>query len=109
MLTYPIERDKAHFTDGFGSIQRRLYARYSPFADDLAELFAAYGRAKARDGERRRLTGAGGLRRRCRQSLKWFPFTSRTSPPRELLRLCDREGIVLARRFVPAKSRNAVT
>ncbi len=24
VLTYPIERDKAHFTDGFGSIQRRL-------------------------------------------------------------------------------------
>ena len=42
VLEFAIERDKAHFTDGFERFMRRSPSRYSPFADDLCKLFAAY-------------------------------------------------------------------
>ena len=34
-LAFGLERDKAHFTDGFESLQFRQYARWSPFFRDL--------------------------------------------------------------------------
>jgi 5,5'-dehydrodivanillate O-demethylase len=42
VISFPLERDKAHFTDGFASLIRRQQARYSPFLDDLIAVFAAY-------------------------------------------------------------------
>ena len=39
---FPLERNKAHFIDGFSSLLRRSHARYSPIADDLSAVFAAY-------------------------------------------------------------------
>jgi len=41
-ISFPLERNKAHFTDGFTSLLRRAHARYSPIADELIALFAAY-------------------------------------------------------------------
>jgi 5,5'-dehydrodivanillate O-demethylase len=49
MIRFPVERDKAHFTDGFENLQRRQYARYSPFADDLVKLFSAYSERQLRE------------------------------------------------------------
>jgi len=49
VLTFPLERNKAHFTDGFENLQRRQYARYSPFAQDLVDVFAAYGERQLRE------------------------------------------------------------
>jgi 5,5'-dehydrodivanillate O-demethylase len=42
VLEFKIERDKAHFTDGFERFMRRSPSRYSPFADDLCKLFGSY-------------------------------------------------------------------
>jgi 5,5'-dehydrodivanillate O-demethylase len=39
---YALERNKAHFTDGFENLQYRQSARYSPFFRDVCDLFAAY-------------------------------------------------------------------
>jgi 5,5'-dehydrodivanillate O-demethylase len=41
-LTIPLERNKAHFCDGFASLARRAQVRYSPVVDDLIALFAGY-------------------------------------------------------------------
>ena len=40
VLDLPLERDKAHFSDGFESYFRRRHWRYSPIADELIALFA---------------------------------------------------------------------
>jgi 5,5'-dehydrodivanillate O-demethylase len=40
VLDLPLERDKAHYSDGFESYFRRRHWRYSPIADDLIALFA---------------------------------------------------------------------
>jgi 5,5'-dehydrodivanillate O-demethylase oxygenase subunit len=42
VITFPLERDKAHFTDGFASLIQRQQAKYSPFTADLIDVFAAY-------------------------------------------------------------------
>ena len=39
---FQLERNKAHFTDGFENVQYRQYARWSPFFRDLCDLFAGY-------------------------------------------------------------------
>ena len=41
-IEFPLERNKAHFLDGFASLIRRSHGRYSPFADDLCAVFASY-------------------------------------------------------------------
>jgi 5,5'-dehydrodivanillate O-demethylase len=48
-LEFHLERDKAHFTDGFENLQFRQYARWSPFFRDLCDLFAAYNAKRLRD------------------------------------------------------------
>jgi 5,5'-dehydrodivanillate O-demethylase len=47
-LEFQLERDKAHFTDGFESLQFRQYARWSPFFRDLCDLFAVYNEKRLR-------------------------------------------------------------
>jgi 5,5'-dehydrodivanillate O-demethylase len=49
VIVFPVERDKAHFTDGFESLMRRQYARFSPFADDLVRLFRDYSEQRLRE------------------------------------------------------------
>jgi hypothetical protein len=39
---YHLERNKAHFTDGFRSLSYRQAARWSPIYEDLCELFAQF-------------------------------------------------------------------
>jgi len=46
-IEFPLERNKAHFLDGFASQVRRTQLRFSPFAEDLCAVFAAYN-----DGEK---------------------------------------------------------
>jgi 5,5'-dehydrodivanillate O-demethylase len=46
---FHLERDKAHFTDGFENLQFRQYARWSPFFRELCDLFAAYNEKRLRD------------------------------------------------------------
>jgi 5,5'-dehydrodivanillate O-demethylase len=41
-LEFHLERDKAHFSDGFENLQYRQYARWSPWFRDLCDLFASY-------------------------------------------------------------------
>jgi 5,5'-dehydrodivanillate O-demethylase len=48
-IAFPLERDKVHFTDGFANLLRRQYARYSPIADELVQLFNAYNEKEIRD------------------------------------------------------------
>ena len=48
-LEFQLERDKAHFTDGFENLQFRQYARWSPFFRDLCDLFAVYNEKRLRD------------------------------------------------------------
>jgi 5,5'-dehydrodivanillate O-demethylase len=45
-IEFPLERNKAHFLDGFSSLIRRSHARYSPFAQDLCDVFKAYNDEK---------------------------------------------------------------
>jgi 5,5'-dehydrodivanillate O-demethylase len=45
-LTIPVERDKAHFTDGFESHMRRTQVQHSPFAADLKRVFADFSRQR---------------------------------------------------------------
>ena len=45
-IEFPLERNKAHFLDGFASLLRRSHGRYSPIADELAAVFAAYNDEK---------------------------------------------------------------
>jgi 5,5'-dehydrodivanillate O-demethylase len=42
MICFPLERNKAHFTDGFASAIRRTQTQFSPFAQDLVAVFAAF-------------------------------------------------------------------
>ena len=39
---YHLERNKAHFTDGFENLTYRQAARWSPFFRDLCDVFASY-------------------------------------------------------------------
>jgi 5,5'-dehydrodivanillate O-demethylase oxygenase subunit len=48
-LEFHLERDKAHFTDGFENLQYRQYARWSPFFRELCDLFAAYNEKRLRE------------------------------------------------------------
>jgi 5,5'-dehydrodivanillate O-demethylase len=45
-LTIPLEKNKAHFTDGFESQIRRTQVQYSPFVPDLIRVFAAYTKSQ---------------------------------------------------------------
>ena len=45
-IEFPIERNKAHFLEGFAQLIERSQARWSPFADDLCDVFAAYNDEK---------------------------------------------------------------
>src|ERR1019366_2347463 len=42
VIAFPLERNKAHFLDGFASNVRRTQVRYSPFAQDLCDVFSAF-------------------------------------------------------------------
>jgi 5,5'-dehydrodivanillate O-demethylase len=46
---FQLERNKAHFTDGFENLQYRQYARWSPFFRELSDLFAAYNEKRLHD------------------------------------------------------------
>jgi 5,5'-dehydrodivanillate O-demethylase len=46
---FHLERNKAHFTDGFENLQYRQYARWSPFFRELCDLFAAYNEKRLHD------------------------------------------------------------
>jgi hypothetical protein len=48
-LAFHLEKDKAHFSDGFENLQYRQYARWSPFFRELCDLFAAYNEKRLRD------------------------------------------------------------
>ena len=48
-LEFHLERDKAHFTDGFENLQARQYACWSPFFRDLCDLFATYNEKMLHD------------------------------------------------------------
>jgi 5,5'-dehydrodivanillate O-demethylase oxygenase subunit len=41
-IRIPVERNKAHFTDGFASHVRRTQVGASPFAEELVRVFSAY-------------------------------------------------------------------
>jgi 5,5'-dehydrodivanillate O-demethylase len=41
-IRIPVERNKAHFTDGFASHVRRTQVGASPFAEELTRVFSAY-------------------------------------------------------------------
>jgi 5,5'-dehydrodivanillate O-demethylase oxygenase subunit len=45
-LTIPLERNKAHFTDGIESQIRRTQTRFSPFAPELIRVFADYAQQR---------------------------------------------------------------
>jgi 5,5'-dehydrodivanillate O-demethylase len=42
VIRFPLERNKVHFLDGFATQLRRSVVRFSPFAQDLCDMFAAY-------------------------------------------------------------------
>jgi 5,5'-dehydrodivanillate O-demethylase len=42
LIAFPLERDKVHFLDGFATQIRRSVVRFSPFAGELCDLFAAF-------------------------------------------------------------------
>jgi 5,5'-dehydrodivanillate O-demethylase len=46
---FHLERNKAHFSDGFESLQSRQYARWSPFFREICDLFAAYNEQRLRE------------------------------------------------------------
>jgi 5,5'-dehydrodivanillate O-demethylase oxygenase subunit len=48
VLTFPLERDKAHYTDGFERMIMHSPARYSPIAKELCDVFAAYTAERTR-------------------------------------------------------------
>jgi len=50
-LEFPLEKNKAHFTDGFESQIRRTQVQYSPFIPDLIRVFDEYNEAKAQAAE----------------------------------------------------------
>jgi 5,5'-dehydrodivanillate O-demethylase len=45
-IGFHIERNKAHFTDGFDVVMRRSHVRYSPIAEDLKAMFARFNSAQ---------------------------------------------------------------
>ena len=49
VIAFPLERNKAHFLDGFESLLRRSQARFSPFADDLVEVFASFNEHRLKE------------------------------------------------------------
>jgi 5,5'-dehydrodivanillate O-demethylase oxygenase subunit len=44
-IVFPLERNKAHFMDGFAQLIRTTANGFAPCADELVELFARYNRA----------------------------------------------------------------
>jgi 5,5'-dehydrodivanillate O-demethylase len=48
VIRFPLERDKVHFLDGFATQVRRSVLRFSPFAQDLCDVFSAYNADKLR-------------------------------------------------------------
>jgi len=46
VLAFALERNKAHFSDGFASHVRRTQVGYSPFAPELTRVFAAYSKER---------------------------------------------------------------
>jgi 5,5'-dehydrodivanillate O-demethylase oxygenase subunit len=42
VVEFHIERNKAHFTDGFEVVMRRSHVRYSPIAQQICTMFARY-------------------------------------------------------------------
>jgi 5,5'-dehydrodivanillate O-demethylase len=45
-IEFPLERNKAHFLDGFETLLRQTANGFSPFTDDLCKLFASYEPAR---------------------------------------------------------------
>jgi 5,5'-dehydrodivanillate O-demethylase len=56
---YELERNKAHFTDGFASLAYRQSVRWSPFFNDICELFAAYNELRVLAEEAVEVAGVG--------------------------------------------------
>jgi 5,5'-dehydrodivanillate O-demethylase len=46
LIAFAIEKDKVHFSDGFDRLMMVSPAKYSPFADELRELFAGFNADK---------------------------------------------------------------
>lgn len=44
---FQLERNKAHYLDGFASLLYRTHARFSPIAEDLCAMFAAYNERRS--------------------------------------------------------------
>ncbi len=52
VIAFPLERDKVHLLDGFATQVRRSVLRFSPFAEDLCKVFAAYSSERERSSLR---------------------------------------------------------
>jgi 5,5'-dehydrodivanillate O-demethylase len=50
-LDIPVEKNKAHFSDGFASQIRRTQVQFSPFVPGLIKVFDAYNESKIEAGE----------------------------------------------------------
>jgi 5,5'-dehydrodivanillate O-demethylase len=46
IVEFALERNKAHYLDGFESTVRRTQVKFSPFAQDLCKVFAAFNGEK---------------------------------------------------------------
>jgi hypothetical protein len=44
VIRFPLEKNKAHFTDGFDSQIRRTQVQHSPFIPELRRVFASYAK-----------------------------------------------------------------
>jgi 5,5'-dehydrodivanillate O-demethylase oxygenase subunit len=49
-IRFPLEKNKAHFMDGFAQLLRTTVIGLAPCADDLVALFAQYNRSPQRSG-----------------------------------------------------------
>jgi 5,5'-dehydrodivanillate O-demethylase len=46
VIRFPLERDKVHFMDGFATQVRRSVLRFSPFAQDICDVFATFSESR---------------------------------------------------------------
>jgi 5,5'-dehydrodivanillate O-demethylase len=53
-ISFPLEKNKAHYTEGFRSLMKRNHAGSSPILDELCEIFADYSDERLQE----RLTAA---------------------------------------------------
>jgi 5,5'-dehydrodivanillate O-demethylase len=48
-ITFPLEKNKAHYSEGFRSLMKRNHAGSSPILDELCEIFAEYSDARLQE------------------------------------------------------------